>query len=131
MPNQLNIFSSKARRYQPHESEHDIQVACVRWFRFAYRHYNRNLYAVPNGGARDAVTGKKLKDEGVVPGVADLCLDVARGEWHGLKIEMKTSIGKQSENQKLWQAAVESENYKYVVCHSFDDFVREIKAYLE
>lgn len=30
------------------------------------------LFAIPNGGKRNKITGKKLKDEGVTPGVPDI-----------------------------------------------------------
>jgi len=43
---------------------------------------------------------------------------------------MKTPKGKQQPSQKAWQQAVEAVGYKYVVCHSFDEFVDEVNAYL-
>ena len=54
--------------------EHSIQVACVTWFRYEYPTLSKRLFAVPNGGRRDAVTGARLKAEGVIAGVADLIL---------------------------------------------------------
>lgn len=48
-----------------------------------------------------------------------------------LLIEMKTIKGRQSESQKKWQKTVcFNEEYKYVVCRSFDDFKREVDEYL-
>lgn len=88
------------------------------------------LYAVPNGGRRDAVTGAKLKAEGVVPGVADLCLDVARKGWHGLRIELKTPNGRQSDAQKKWQAAVEMQKYRYEIVRNIEDFISLLSGYL-
>jgi len=82
----------KQRRKQ-HDEEHQIQVACVRWFRLQYSKLSLNLFAVPNGGRRDKVTAGKLKAEGVVAGVADLLLLVPSGCFHGLAIEMKTRTG--------------------------------------
>ena len=46
------------------------------------------MYHTPNGGKRDITTAKKLKRRGVKPGVPDVCLPVARGNYHGLYIEM-------------------------------------------
>ena len=44
---------------------------------------------------------------------------------------MKTRKGRQRESQKEWQTIVCSDNeYKYVVCRSFDDFKREVSDYL-
>ena len=47
------------------------------------------LHHIPNGGTRDAVEAKHLKQQGVKSGVPDLCLPVPRGQYHGLYIEMK------------------------------------------
>ena len=46
--------------------EHSLQVCCVHWFRLQYPQYATLLFAVPNGGARNAITAGKLKAEGVV-----------------------------------------------------------------
>lgn len=110
--------------------EHRLQVACVRWFRYAYPDFTRLLFAVPNGGQRNAVTAIRLKAEGVVSGVADLLLLVPRKDKHGLCIEMKTDKGVQSENQKLWQKDIEAQQYEYFVCRSFDEFEKIINNYL-
>lgn len=44
---------------------------------------------------------------------------------------MKTEKGKQQLTQKEWQTKVERVGYKYVICRSLDDFIREIEEYLE
>ena len=41
--------------------ESRIQQGCVRWFRYQFPNLARLLFAVPNGGRRDAVTGKILE----------------------------------------------------------------------
>lgn len=118
-------------RKKPSDEEHRIQCSCVRWFRYAYPEYGMLLYAVPNGGRRDSVTGAKLKAEGVIAGVSDLNMDVANRSYHGLRIEMKTRTGKQRESQQEFQKAVEAAGYKYVVCRSVDEFVEVVKRYME
>ena len=110
--------------------EHNIQVACVRWFAYQYPELQGLLFAVPNGGRRDRVTGAKLKAEGVVAGVSDLLLLVPSCGHGALCIEMKTSRGRQTDEQKRWQQEVEHMGYRYVVCRSLDDFMKEIKNYL-
>lgn len=111
--------------------ESRIQQACVRWFRYQYPQYARLLFAVPNGGARSAATAAILKGEGVVSGVADILLLVPNSKHHGLCIEMKTRIGRQSDNQKTWQAEVERQGYKYIVCRNVDSFIEDVRAYLD
>lgn len=108
--------------------EHNLQVNCVRWFRYQYPLLRHCLVAVPNGGRRDAATGAKLKDEGVVAGVADLNFHY-RG--HTLFIEMKTPTGRQSLSQKEWQRAMEAQGFQYVVCRSLEDFMRVVNGFIK
>ena len=54
---------------------------------------------------------------------------VAHGPYHGLCVEMKTEIGRQSDVQKEWQLKVEKQGYKYVVIRSLEAFQQEIKNY--
>lgn len=120
-----------ARRKAPSDEEHRTQVSCVRWFNLKYPHLRGRLFAVPNGGRRDAVTGAKLKAEGVVPGVSDLILLKSNHRYGALLIEMKTTKGCQSASQRWWQSVIsENDEYKYVVCRSLDDFMREVTAFL-
>lgn len=112
------------------QREHDLQAACVRWFRYRYPVLAQCLIAVPNGGRRDAVTGAKLKAEGVVAGVSDLLLLVPRHGFHGLCIEMKTATGRQSEAQRRWQGQVERQGYRYVIVRSAHEFIAEVGSYL-
>jgi hypothetical protein len=119
-------------RKRPSDEEHRIQCSCVRWFNLKHRKLKGRLFAVPNGGKRDALTGAKLKAEGVVAGVADLILLVPNRFYGALLVEMKTLTGRQSESQKDWEQIITSEgDYKYVVCHSLDDFIREVDDYLK
>ena len=119
----------KPRRH-PQEKEHHLQTSCVNWFRYQYPQYRHNLFAVPNGGRRDKVTGAKMKEEGVLAGVADLILLKSNAQYGALLIEMKDQKGRQSESQKEWQQLIEADGYKYVICRSFEDFVREVASYL-
>lgn len=110
--------------------EHRTQKACVWWFRLQYPHLAGLLFAIPNGGARDAVTGRMLKEEGVLAGVADLFLSVPRHGLHGLYIEMKTQKGVVSDKQKEFAANVTRMGYSWQLCRSADDFRRVVEAYL-
>lgn len=111
-------------------NESNLQKSCVRWFRLQYPKLASLLFAVPNGGARNAVTGAILKAEGVTKGVADLLLLVPNKQYHGLCIEMKTPKGHQSPSQQDWQEDVEWAGYKYVICRTAEEFIREITRYL-
>ncbi|MEG2599881.1 MAG: VRR-NUC domain-containing protein [Muribaculaceae bacterium] len=127
---ELTNKQTTSRKHQSDE-EHRIQCACVRWFALQHPELKGRLFAVPNGGRRDVTTAKKLKAEGVVAGVADLILLLHNRTYGALLIEMKTIKGTQSEAQKKWQLSLcSNEEYKYVLCRSLDDFMREVSDYL-
>lgn len=120
-------------RHARHDEEHRIQCACVRWFRLQYPRLRERLFAVPNGGGRSKTEAAKLVGEGVMPGVSDLILLKPNRQYGALLIEMKTpsASSRQSQRQIWWQKAVTADGeYRYVVCRSLDDFMREVKEYL-
>jgi len=124
---------AKARKRKPQaHPEHDLQVACVAWFRAQFPKDAPMLFAVPNGGGRRRVEAALLKAEGVLPGVSDLILLEARGGYGALCIEMKTHAkgSGQTDQQKAWQRAAESFGNKYVVVRDFPQFVNAVTAYL-
>lgn len=129
---ELIAKSKGTARRHPDDEEHRLQVACVKWFHAQYPKLSRRLFAVPNGGRRDAVTGAKLKAEGVLAGVADLILLKSNSSYGALLIEMKTPKGKQSTTQKTWEEDLTHEDeYKYVVCRSLTEFAQEVHDYLD
>lgn len=110
--------------------ESHIQQACVRWFSLQWREYSPLLYAVPNGARTSESQARILKAEGMKAGVADLILSIPSKGYHGMFIEMKTPKGRQSDTQKTFQKAVEAQGYKYIIVRSFEDFRKEVNAYL-
>lgn len=52
-------------------------------------HPNVLVYAIPNGGYRDAREASNLKRTGVLAGIPDLCIPEPRKPFHGLYIELK------------------------------------------
>ena len=132
-----NMSAEKFRRIMYRESrkaaatEHDLQVGCVRWFRYEFPEYAPLLFAIPNGGRRDYVAAAKLKAEGVVAGVPDLFFAVPRGGWHGLWIEMKNGMaGELSQAQKEMHERLREQGYMVEVCRTFDAFVTILRDYL-
>ena len=110
--------------------ESSIQKNCIMWFRLQYRHLGKAIFAVPNGGFRNAREAAIMKAEGVTPGVADVILLVARHGFNSLCIEFKTQRGRQSELQKEWQKQAEENGNKYVICRSFMEFKEIVDEYL-
>ena len=97
------------------QEEHNIQVAIVQYLRLR----GFEVFAIPNGGRRDAVTGAKLKAEGVSAGVADMIILFPLG--NVLFVEVKTAKGRQSPEQKAFQERVESLGFNYVIWRSVED----------
>lgn len=111
------------------QSEHDLQVACVNWFRLQYP--NEIIYAVPNGGQRNVIVASKLKSEGVLSGVSDLFVMLSKGGFHGLYIEMKRKGGKLTDNQKEFFKTATNKGYLCSKCESFEDFHNTITTYMK
>lgn len=70
------------------------------------------------------------KSLGVVAGVADLILLIQKGGYGALCIEMKDENGSQKPAQKEWQALVEAQGYRYVICRNLEQFQITIQNYL-
>lgn len=128
---ELRELANKTKRKKYDDEEHRIQSACVRAFRYKYPKLRHNLFAIPNGGRRDKVTGAKLKAEGALAGVSDLIFLKSNRFYGALLIEMKTPKGTQQETQKEWERKITADGYKYVVCRSVSEFLQEIEDYLK
>lgn len=110
--------------------EDSLQMACVKWFDLQWGRYRQLLYHIPNGGSRNAIEGAKFKAMGVRRGIADLALDMPGRGYHGLRIELKTPTGRQSAEQKEYQARVQVQGYKYSVVRTFGHFKALVNWYL-
>lgn len=112
--------------------EHHEQAALIHWTRYMTNEYPELdlLFAIPNGGQRSAITGARLKAEGVKPGVPDLFLPVARGGYHGLFIEMKAGRNGTTGEQDRWIAELAKQMYFVKVCYSTEEAILTIEDYL-
>lgn len=99
-------------------TEHQEQAALFRWAAFTEARWPELalLHAIPNGGQRNKIVAARLKAEGVKPGVPDICLPVARGDWHGLYIELKAVGGRPSREQRQWILALRHQGYRAELC---------------
>ena len=113
-------------------SESHEQASLISWWHLAGPKLAPNvvLAAIPNGGARDAITGARLKREGVVRGMPDLALLCARCGRHALFLEMKTSRGRVSESQRNLFPLLEAQGYGVAVCHGWREAAETVEAYL-
>jgi len=128
-------------------TEHEGQVVVKKWSIFAQhsiiepatqKHPElRMLFAIPNGEARDARAGKRLKDEGVEPGVPDWLLAVARQGHHGYFLEGKREAepgkpkGSVNPKQRQWQKRLREEGYKCDTYWGPEEGIQMLVDYLE
>ncbi|WP_426575296.1 hypothetical protein ACP179_00020 (plasmid) [Xenorhabdus stockiae] len=52
----------------------------------------KRLHSTPNGGLRHKKTGEHLRAEGQRKGYPDVSLDLARGCYHGMRLEFKHGV---------------------------------------
>jgi len=101
-------------------TEHMEQMGFVIWFRQKFP--ETLIFAIPNGEYRAMTTAKKLRAEGVVPGVPDLCVP----EW-SLWIEMKRKEGGSiSEDQTRIHKYLEGIGHKVIVGYGAEDASRKL-----
>lgn len=117
-------------------SETYLQIALIKWASTLEAKYPclKWLQHSPNGERRDASTAGKLKAMGVRAGVLDLFLPVARGQYHGLMIELKKPDGKRpkpSIEQAEYMAYLTANGYLSYCLNDFEVCKDAILAYLE
>ncbi len=114
-------------------SEHTEQCDLFTWARWMEGQYPEleHLHAVPNGGLRNKKVASKMKREGQRAGVWDIALDVARGQYHGFKGEMKYGRNKLTDSQLAWGLFYEEQGYYTAVAWDWQDMGDMLIQYLE
>lgn len=114
----------------PARSEHQEQCDVCEWFHLQYPQYRKHLFAIPNGGQRHPAVAAKLKAEGVIAGVSDLFLMVARPGCAGMWIEMKAKGGRLTAEQKSFQERAQMQGFEAITCYGFEQAKEAIAEYL-
>ena len=111
---------------------HEARYPALKW-----------LHAIPNGGWRKKAVAKKLKAEGVRKGVHDYCWpfrapapdfitlpNMETGtHYSGLYIELKSMDGKARKEQKQFAEFAESQGFKVVFAHGWEEAWRAVCDY--
>lgn len=114
-------------------TEEQEQIALFNWAAMMEYRYPelRYMYHVPNGGYRNKAEAGRFKAQGVKSGVPDIVLPAARGQYHGLYIELKrTEGGKLSADQRDWLEFLTAQGYFAAVCKGCDEAIQTIENYL-
>jgi len=111
-------------------SEHTLQVQCISYFKI--HNPSKLIYAIPNGGLRNKFEAIKLKKEGVLAGIPDICIphQSSCNRYNALYIEFKARLGRLSASQRHIIPYLEKAGNKVVVIRTFEEFRDTIKNYL-
>ena len=134
-PNSKSDTKGKAAKGVLTSSEGDEQQKLFQWASIASNllHYEGLglLFHIPNEGKRSRFSGGKMKAEGLKRGVADVCLPVPRGPYHGLFFEMKYGNNKLTKEQEQFLKGVRAQGYATWVCYSAQEAIELITHYYE
>ena len=86
----------------PRQLEASIHKAVVDWCKLHNNPILHRIFHVPNGERRDKITAARLKRQGVVAGIPDLCLPLPGNKVFWL--ELKTKKGRLSKVQQRLHA---------------------------
>lgn len=119
-------------------SEHSEQAAVITWARMSEGRFPelRWLHSSLNGIFIPAAPGVRvriishMKAEGMKKGIPDLFLPVARGNYHGLYIEMKTQTGRPTPEQIDFMQFADEQGYLDKVCFGTDEAIESLEWYL-
>lgn len=110
------------------EAAHQCALMC--WIALTAIPELKLLFAIPNGEQRSAVTGARLKAQGVKRGIPDLFLPVMRNGKGGLWIELKKVGGVVSDDQQWWLEQLALKGYATRVCFGWEEARHALLEYL-
>lgn len=129
----MKLFKPKPVRAKRVDREGVEQAALITELRIRMPEVADLIYHVPNGGHRLKKVAADLKNQGVVPGIPDLVLTMARGGYFGLYIEFKATPPydaaiSASQHERIRK--LNEQGYLAVVCRGHFDAMEQIRAYL-
>ena len=123
-----------------HESQQQIELFRLLAFHRTDPRY-RVIHASANGGRRDAITGARMKKEGVLSGVWDIFVPIPTKRHFGLYLEMKAGKNKLTPSQVRFRddlilatfdpTAETPKSYAFEVCNSAAEAYNTIENYLK
>lgn len=104
------------------QTESAFQMGVVRMLRTA----GFFVFAVPNGGSRNAREAHNLRLQGVMPGVSDLVVLLPEGRTVFIELKNPNRKGRQSPAQKDFEARAGLLGHEYLLWASWADVERFI-----
>lgn len=99
-------------------TEDQIHISILDYLAWALPTRATPVWHTPNGGARDARDGAKMKKLGTRAGFPDLAF-LHNGTFYAL--EVKSGVGQQRQNQLSWETHITNAGGFYEVVRSIDD----------
>lgn len=121
-------------------TEHDVQTLVIEWAELHEYEYPelRWLYSSLNGifipGPRKMVYRiiNRMKSEGMKKGILDLCLPVARHNYHGLYIDIKRDARSEIQpEQTEFMDFLTEQGYFGAVCIGYEETTETLEWYLK
>lgn len=126
-------------------TEDQIQQTVINWSKrqkykgrplFDYIHHSPNggkrVTKVGSSGKRYSPEAAKFKRMGVKAGYPDLIVDIARGAYHGLRIEIKRDKkSRATPAQKEYIQMLNEEGYLAIVTKGLDETLNAIMDYMK
>ena len=114
----------KAAAYRRSGSEHDLQKQVLALLSLSN---NAFAFAVPNAAKRSPMMAARMKAEGLVPGIADLCvmLPGAKVGW----LELKTAKGRQTDAQGYFEEVCHWLDHPYALVRTLDEAIAVLKQW--
>lgn len=109
-------------------AEATIQKTVVAWCK-SHPKLARVIMHFPNEGKRTWYYGKLLQTMGMRAGVSDLFVAMARHEFIGAWIELKSAKGIVSSAQKEFLEDMRQQGYFTAVCRSIDECINTLTWY--
>lgn len=115
------------------ETEDQAQIRVFQWAKWQQSKYPqlKAMYHAANEGKRSTIAGANLKRQGMKPGVSDICLPCAAGQYNNLYIELKVGNNKASDAQLNFIDRINAIGGKALVVYEADNAIDVITAYLK
>jgi hypothetical protein len=108
------------------QSEHSLQTEVIRYLT-RYHVGDVFWFAVPNAGRRTFSAAAKLRAEGMLRGVPDLCIVLPAGRTGWL--ELKSATGALSDDQKGFRARCRRLDHQYATARTLEEAKDHLRSW--
>jgi len=120
----------KSLQVEDAPAETSEQQRVIKWCRASGGEYEK-IYSIPNEGKRTGKNGARMKAQGLLAGMPDLCLPVMRDGKGALYIEMKRQGEEPSDKQWAVINRLRRDGYAVQVCDSYEEALEALRRYVE